>query len=332
MRFTRESARAARECCAARTRRGSCATRPQDEPLAHVGAGDVDEERSREGRREVRASQRTVRLHGGGDDCDGGRRGARRRPAHDESRHRGVANRVDGPNATRESGIETTPARTMSAARTRVAAVASGTKVRFRRSHWQAPRTAREWVPVLPPRRSARMRRLPLLLFAAVVACAAGPGRALTLLTEENPPFNYVENGKLTGLVTDLVTDAMKRANVPYTMEVLPWNRAYVRAQSEKDTCLFATARLDNREKLFLWVGPLANNLWAVYGRGDFAGNVLAAPRPQGVPDRGRRERREGRVLEGERRHEHPAGAGGPPEPAASLPPRPRTRTGSTSG
>ena len=118
----------------------------------------------------------------------------------------------------------------------------------------------------------------PVLLFAAVVACAAGPGRALTLLTEENPPFNYVENGKLTGLVTDLVTDAMKRANVPYTMEVLPWNRAYMRAQSEKDTCLFATARLDNREKLFLWVGPLANNLWAVYGRGDFAGSVRQLP------------------------------------------------------
>ena len=47
-----------------------------------------------------------------------------------------------------------------------------------------------------------------------------------------------------------------------------------MRAQAEKDTCLFATARLDNREKLFSWVGPFANNLWAVYGRGDFAGSV----------------------------------------------------------
>ncbi len=122
------------------------------------------------------------------------------------------------------------------------------------------------------------MRRLSALLFAAAVACAASPARALTLLTEENPPFNYVDNGKLTGLVTDLVTDAMKRANVPYTFEVLPWNRAYMRAQAEKDTCLFATARLDNREKLFLWVGPLANNLWAVYGRGDFAGTVRQLP------------------------------------------------------
>ncbi|MEP7329534.1 MAG: transporter substrate-binding domain-containing protein [Betaproteobacteria bacterium] len=100
------------------------------------------------------------------------------------------------------------------------------------------------------------------------------PAHALTLLTEENPPFNYSENGKLTGLVTELVVETMKRANVSYTMEVLPWTRAYMRAQAEKDTCLFAMARLDNREKLFAWVGPFASNLWGVYGRGDFAGSV----------------------------------------------------------
>jgi polar amino acid transport system substrate-binding protein len=117
-----------------------------------------------------------------------------------------------------------------------------------------------------------RLRRLAL---AGVLAAACGiPAHALTLLTEENPPFNYMANGKLTGLVTDLVEEAAKRASVPYTIEVLPWNRAYMRAQAEKDTCLFATARLDSRQKLFTWVGPFANNLWAVYGRGNFAGAV----------------------------------------------------------
>ena len=111
------------------------------------------------------------------------------------------------------------------------------------------------------------------------IALAAGamlslPVGALTLLTEENPPFNYSENGKVTGLVTELVLETLKRANVPYTVEVLPWNRAYGRTQSERDTCLFATARLDSREKLFLWVGPYASNLWGVYAKGDFAGSI----------------------------------------------------------
>jgi polar amino acid transport system substrate-binding protein len=117
-----------------------------------------------------------------------------------------------------------------------------------------------------------RLRRLAVA--GALAACVPVSAHALTLLTEENPPFNYTENGKLTGLVTELVLETAKRANVPYMVEVLPWNRAYVRAQAEKDTCLFATARLDSREKLFNWVGPFANNLWAVYGRGDFGGSV----------------------------------------------------------
>ena len=118
-----------------------------------------------------------------------------------------------------------------------------------------------------------RLRRL-IVAGALAAACVPVPAFALTLLTEENPPFNYTANGKLTGLMTQLVGEAAKRANVPYTIEVLPWNRAYIRAQAEKDTCLFATARLDSREKLFNWVGPFANNLWAVYGRGNFAGSV----------------------------------------------------------
>ena len=116
-----------------------------------------------------------------------------------------------------------------------------------------------------------RPRQLPIALFFAAAALDSG---ALTLLTEENPPFNYSQNGKLTGLVTELVEETVKRANVPYTVEVLPWNRAYGRAQAERDTCLFATARLPNREKQFVWVGPYASNLWAVYGKSDFSGTV----------------------------------------------------------
>ena len=116
--------------------------------------------------------------------------------------------------------------------------------------------------------------RLRQLALALVVAALSLDSRALTLLTEENPPFNYTQDGKLTGLVTELVEETAKRANVPYTVELLPWNRAYSRAQAERDTCLFATARLPNREKQFVWVGPYASNLWAVYGKGDFGGNV----------------------------------------------------------
>lgn len=51
-----------------------------------------------------------------------------------------------------------------------------------------------------------------------------------------------------------------------------------MRAQAEKNTCLFATARLENREKLFVWIGPFANNLWAMYGKANFTGTIRQIP------------------------------------------------------
>jgi polar amino acid transport system substrate-binding protein len=110
-----------------------------------------------------------------------------------------------------------------------------------------------------------------LCLYAALLA---GHGWGLTLLTEENPPFNYTEKGRLAGSGADVVAEMVRRAKLSATTEVLPWDKAYVRAQGAKETCLFSTARLEHRERLFTWVGPIATNVWAIYGRDDFAGRV----------------------------------------------------------
>ncbi len=112
------------------------------------------------------------------------------------------------------------------------------------------------------------------VLLAGALAAAPAVAAPLTLLTEENPPFNYTEKGKLLGSAADVVREMATRAGVPVKFEVLPWDAAYVRAQGEKDICLFATARLENRERLFAWIGPIATNLWAVFGKGDFAPSI----------------------------------------------------------
>ena len=112
-------------------------------------------------------------------------------------------------------------------------------------------------------------------LLAAIVAGAAAPRAApLALLTEENPPFNYTDKGKLEGIAADVVREMATRAGVPAKFEVLAGNKAFVRAQADRDTCFFATPRYENRERLFSWVGPIATNLWAVFGRGDFAPSI----------------------------------------------------------
>jgi polar amino acid transport system substrate-binding protein len=118
--------------------------------------------------------------------------------------------------------------------------------------------------------------RIVLGLIGLVAGAGAASAVTLSFLTEENPPFNYSENGKIVGSVTEIVQQISTRAGHPAAIEIMPWDDAFVRAQAERNTCVFATARLENRERLFLWVGPLATNYWALFGKGDFAVPIRA--------------------------------------------------------
>jgi polar amino acid transport system substrate-binding protein len=106
------------------------------------------------------------------------------------------------------------------------------------------------------------------------LSLAAPATLALTLVTEENPPFNYTEQGKVVGLSTDIVTELGKRSAVPIQIQSMPWEQAYIAAQRDKETCIYSTARLENRERLFAWIGPIATNQWVLIGKSDFSGSV----------------------------------------------------------
>lgn len=111
-----------------------------------------------------------------------------------------------------------------------------------------------------------------VLLFAFGLAASAA--QALTLLTEENPPFNYTDQGKVVGISTEIVSELGKRSGIATQIRSMPWEKAYIAVQADKETCLYSTARLDNRERLFFWIGPIATNRWVLIGKGDFAGSV----------------------------------------------------------
>lgn len=121
-----------------------------------------------------------------------------------------------------------------------------------------------------------RSRSIAALLLAALAAWLPLPAAALTLLTEENPPFNGLNDGKPAGLSVEVVTEAARRAGLTPRISVSVWREAYLRAQTDRDTCLFSTARLDNRENLFRWVGPIARNRWVIYAPENFKGSIKA--------------------------------------------------------
>lgn len=79
----------------------------------------------------------------------------------------------------------------------------------------------------------------------------------VTFTTEEYPPFNYRDGKTPVGATVEQVEEVMADIGVDYTIQVMPWARAYTQAQSTPMTCVFATAHNDKRDKLFKWVQPL---------------------------------------------------------------------------
>lgn len=110
--------------------------------------------------------------------------------------------------------------------------------------------------------------------FLIGLSLAAPAVYALTLVTEENPPFNYTEQGKAVGLSTEIVAELGRRSAIPLHIKSMPWEQAYIAAQRDKETCIYSTARLENRERLFSWIGPIATNQWVLISKSDFAGSV----------------------------------------------------------
>jgi polar amino acid transport system substrate-binding protein len=82
----------------------------------------------------------------------------------------------------------------------------------------------------------------------------------LTYITEQYPPFNFQENGRLQGISVDLLEEVWERMGVDLNRSIinlLPWTACYQRILNEKDTALFAMARSPQREQLFKWAGPI---------------------------------------------------------------------------
>lgn len=104
-----------------------------------------------------------------------------------------------------------------------------------------------------------------------VLAAFAGPAAALTLLTEENPPLNFTQNGKAAGNSTIVVQEAARRAGLPGEVKVVAWNDGYAQAESNPDVCLFSTVRSPARFKSFQWVGPINRGVYSLFGRASFA-------------------------------------------------------------
>ncbi|UCF01351.1 MAG: transporter substrate-binding domain-containing protein, partial [Deltaproteobacteria bacterium] len=103
------------------------------------------------------------------------------------------------------------------------------------------------------------MKKLFILMISVFLASVqpALPAE-LTILTENLPPLNYVDNGVLVGPSVDTVREIQRRVGSHEEIKVYPWARAYQMALEKENVVLFGMTHTDVRHDQFKWIGPLA--------------------------------------------------------------------------
>lgn len=97
------------------------------------------------------------------------------------------------------------------------------------------------------------------LSLVPMLTLAQGIG-SFEIMTENNPPFNFQDNGKMKGISTEILQNIFKangRTINSADIKILPWPRAYKTVSTNANKILFSMARTEQREKMFKWVGPL---------------------------------------------------------------------------
>ncbi|WP_163031992.1 transporter substrate-binding domain-containing protein, partial [Pseudomonas viridiflava] len=77
------------------------------------------------------------------------------------------------------------------------------------------------------------------------------------VVTEEWAPYNYLENGQLTGMTTEIVRAIMKVTGHGFTIVLAPSMRASHILKMRPKTIMYSMFRTPAREHLYKWVGPI---------------------------------------------------------------------------
>lgn len=101
----------------------------------------------------------------------------------------------------------------------------------------------------------------------------------LTIVTEDFPPLQIVENKRVVGGIATEIVHAMLAVTGDKT-QIMPysWGRAYKEAKENKNVMIYSITRSTTREPYFKWIGPimaLDNHLWRLTSRSEIKINHI---------------------------------------------------------
>ena len=90
----------------------------------------------------------------------------------------------------------------------------------------------------------------------------------LNYLTEEWAPFNYQENGNVTGISVEVLEAVFRDIGVNRSqvdVQIVPLAEGFQEARNDTSTVLFSIVRTPEREPFYKWAGPFTNARFVLF-------------------------------------------------------------------
>lgn len=102
-----------------------------------------------------------------------------------------------------------------------------------------------------------KLSRLILALLCLLLGAFAR-AEPYRIVTEEWAPYNYQQGDQLTGMATDIVRAIMTLTGDGFDITVVPSMRSSLVLMNHPNTIMYSMFRTPEREPLYKWVGPIA--------------------------------------------------------------------------
>jgi polar amino acid transport system substrate-binding protein len=98
---------------------------------------------------------------------------------------------------------------------------------------------------------------LPSLVAVILFYMPAHSAEPLAVVTEDWRPYSYAEDGVFKGSSTKIVRAVLDRAGITYSIQVLPWARAFRDASVKPNVLIYVLGRNLERDASFYWIGEV---------------------------------------------------------------------------
>jgi polar amino acid transport system substrate-binding protein len=110
------------------------------------------------------------------------------------------------------------------------------------------------------------LRSFLFALAIAMTGCGNAYPAGLVLVAADSSPTAYVKDGKPSGILVDVVTEAFRRTGEPFEVQVMPWARCLAEVRSGRVDGIFSVFKLPERNEFLTYTNvPVITQVLAFF-------------------------------------------------------------------